>query len=219
MTKVVTEAVTTMGTTIDRVERNMKGHLNGSMPDEHTDWYLVEQVKSGNDDAFVTLMARFKRPVLSFVFRMIGDATEAEDLAQDVFVRAYRQMLRPDFRRTTAKFSTWLFQVARNRSLDCLRRRRRHPAEPLTGLEAGGKTISSPGVTAADGVMARETGDAIAAAVALLPEDQRTAIILAEYEELSYAQIADIMECSLKSVEARLYRARQFLRKRLAHLL
>lgn len=193
---------------------------NTSPPPEPGDgWALVERVRGGEDGAFDALMERYKRPVLNFVYRMIGDASEAEDVAQDVFVRAYRAMLKPGFRRTTAEFPTWLFQVARNAALDCLRRRRRHPAESLAVLDEGGESIASGGATAAEEAMARETGRRIAAAVARLPEDQRTALILSEYEDLPHDQIAAIMRCSRKSVEARLYRARQFLRGRLANLL
>jgi RNA polymerase sigma-70 factor, ECF subfamily len=181
-------------------------------------WTLVERVRAGDDGAFEALMARYKRPVLNFVFRFIGDTSEAEDVAQEVFVRAYRSMHKPDFRRTTATFSTWLFQVARNAALDCLRRRKRRPTEPLSGLEDGGESLASGQATAAEVVTARETGASIAAAVAMLPEDQRTAVILSEYERLPDADIAAVMRCSVKSVEARLYRARHFLRERLRHL-
>jgi len=182
-------------------------------------WALVERVRAGDDGAFEALMGRYEHPVLNFVFRLIGDATEAEDVAQDVFVRTYRSMHKPGFRRTTAEFSTWLFQVARNAARDCLRRRRRRPVEPLAVLDCGGKSPAARQATAAEEVAARETGAAIAAAVALLPEDQRAAVILSEYEGCSDAEIAAVMHCSAKSVEARLYRARRFLRERLRHLL
>lgn len=183
------------------------------------DWALAERVKSGDDDAFNILMGRYRRPILNFVFRMIGDADEAEDLAQGVFVRAYRHMRKPVFQQSGAAFSTWLFQIARHAALDCIRHRKRHPSESLDHLKDKGETTPGAGTTAAETVVARELGEQIAAAVGCLPEDQRTAIILAEYEDLSYARIAAIMKCSEKSVEARLYRARRFLRKHLAHLL
>ena len=188
------------------------------MTDKQTDWILVEQVKAGDDRAFDAIMERYKRPVLSFVYRMIGDASEAEDVAQDVFVRAYRNVRKPGFRQTTGKLSTWLFQVASNAALDCLRRRKRHPAESLTVMDDNGESAPGTGKTAHEEFAARETGEQIAAAVAILPEDQRVAIILSEYEDLSYVEIAAVMKCSQKSVEARLYRAKQFLRDRLRHL-
>lgn len=185
----------------------------------NADWTLVEQAKAGDDRAFDALMARYKRPILSFVYRMIGDASEAEDLAQDVFVRAYQNIRKPGFQQTTGAFSTWLFQVSRNAAIDFLRRRKRRPTESLSAMEDNGRHVASR-CGAADQEMAnREIGEQIAAAVARLPEDQRTAVILSEYQELSYAEIAAIMKCSEKAVELRLYRARQFLRQRLAHLL
>jgi len=187
--------------------------------DEQTDWILVERVKAGDDGAFDAIMQRYQRPILDFVYRMIGDAAEAEDLAQDVFVRAYRAIRKAGFRQTTGKFSTWLFQVARNAALDCLRRRKRRPTESLAAMENQGESVAGAGRTAHEESAARETGEQIAAAVALLPEDQRAAIVLSEYEGFSYAGIAAVMKCSQKSVEARLYRARQFLRARLAPLL
>lgn len=203
------------------------------MAEINVDWSLVEQVKAGDDRAFDALMLRYKRPVLHFVYRMIGDAGEAEDVAQAVFVRAYQHIRKPGFQQTTGAFSTWLFQVARNAAIDFLRRRKRRPdhndirrgviaggpTESLSAMEDDGRQVASR-CAAADQEMAnREIGEQIAAAVAMLPEDQKTAFILSEYQELSYAEIAAIMKCSEKSVESRLYRARQFLRGRLAHLL
>ena len=189
------------------------------MSDEHTDWILVKQVKAGDDRAFDALMTRYKRPVLNFLDRMIGDASEAEDLAQDVFVRAYQNIRKPGFHQTTGAFSTWLFQVARNAAIDCLRRRKRRPAASLTILEEDGKNLPMIERTADREIAIKEVGEQIAAAVALLPEDQKTAFLLSEYQELSYAEIAAIMKCSVKSVESRLYRAKQFLRDRLRDLL
>lgn len=162
-------------------------------------------------------MQRYKRPVLNFVYRMIGDAAEAEDIALDVFVRAYRALAAAGLQRSHAAFSTWLFQIARNATLDHLRHRSRHSTEPFPNVEdEAGHAVTEK--TARDDVTMQETGAQIAAAVALLPDDQRTAILLSEYEDRSYAEIAAIMKCSVKSVEARLYRARQFLRQRLLPL-
>ncbi len=187
------------------------------MPDQ-SDWILVESVRAGDDRAFDVIMARHKRPVLSFVFRMMGDASEAEDVAQEVFVRAYQSLCKPGFHQTTAKFSSWLFQIARNAALDGLRRRKRHPTESLSALEDKGESLPGTVPAAAEAAVLKEIGAQIAAAVALLPEDQRTAIILSEYEGLSYSEIAVVMKCSPKSVEARLYRARQFLRRHLTEV-
>lgn len=182
------------------------------------DWALVEQIKAGDDRAFDAILERYKRPILNFVYRMTGNASEAEDVAQDVFVRAYQAIGKPGFHQTTAQFSTWLFQVARHAALDALRRRKRHPAESLAAMEDHGESVAGTGRTAHEESAARETGDEIAAAVALLPDDQRAALILSDYEGQSYAEIAAVLNCTEKAVEGRLARARQFLRQRLRHL-
>ncbi len=197
---------------------NPRGH-DRSRPPLHDETRLIEQCRHGDETAFNAIMERYKRPILNFVFRMIGDATEAEDIAQETFVRAYRNLRKLAFRQTGAAFSTWLFQIARHAALDSLRGRKRRPTESFGALEANGETVPGHGRTAAENAVARETGELIAAAVALLPEDQRAAFILSEYENLSYARIAAIMKCSEKSVEARLYRARRFLRRKLTRLL
>lgn len=185
------------------------------MQTEISDAALVAQVQAGADRAFDALMARHKRPILNFVYRLTGDAAEAEDLALDVFVRAYRALTSGGYRRGRAEFSTWLFQIARNAALDHLRHQKRHPTEPLPEYD----DRPDLGKTAPQEIAARETDEQIATAVAELPEDQRTALILSEYEDRSHAEIAAIMKTSTKSVEARLYRARQFLRHHLASLL
>jgi len=156
------------------------------------------------DAAFEDLLARYRRPVLNFVYRLLGDAAEAEDVAQEVFVRAYRHFGELDPRREA---SPWLFTLARNAAIDRLRYRQRHPTEPLD-------SAPEPASVSRE-VETRELGDQIAAAIQSLPEDQRTAVVLAEYHSLSYAEIAEIIDCSVKSVESRLYRAKATLREKL----
>jgi RNA polymerase sigma-70 factor (ECF subfamily) len=173
---------------------------------EPSDQSLVEQLQAGADAAFEELMRRYKRPVLNFAYRMLGNADDADDVAQEVFVRVYQNIAAY---RPRTKFSTWLFALARNAAIDRLRWRQRHPTEPLDA-------VPEPATPPVD---VDEVGEHIAAAIASLPEEQRTAIVLCEYQGLSYAEIAQIMRCSEKSVESRLYRAKQTLRHRLRHLL
>jgi len=175
---------------------------------ELTDFQVVERIQSGDDEAFDELMRRYKRPIINFIYRMLGDAGDADDVAQEVFVRLHRHI--GEYLPRT-KFSTWLFALARNAALDRLRWRKRHPSEPLD-------SVPEP-VSMSREIQTREIGEHIAAAVAQLPEDQRTAIVLAEYHGMSYAEMAAIMRCSEKSVESRLYRAKQTLRERLRFLL
>ena len=170
---------------------------------------LAARIRDGDDAALTELMDRYKRPILNFVYRLLGNASEADDVAQEVFVRAYQNIRK--FRPGTARFSTWLFQIARNAAIDHLRKRARRKEDPLDNV-----AHAAPALRA---VEANEIGGRIAIAVAELPEDQRTAFVLAEYHGKSYAEIADIMNCSEKSVESRLYRAKHFLREKLADLI
>lgn len=178
---------------------------------KRSDTELIAAVQSGDDAAFDEIMRRYKAPLLNFVYRHLGNASDAEDVAQEVFVSIYRHM--HDFRPDT-KFSTWLFGCARNASIDRIRWRKRHPTAVLD--EAPPPVTTDTG---AAGAVAHEIGASIAAAVAELPEEQRTAIVLSEYHGLPDAAIARVMGCSKKSAELRLYRAKRTLRKRLIHLL
>lgn len=181
---------------------------------------FLQRLQAGDELAFRELLARWQRPLLSFVYRMTGDTGAADEIVQEVFVRVFRKV--GEYRQRpggNAAFSTWLFQIARHAALDHLRHRERHPTESLEalGAAAGELAGSQPSPAAAAGLA--DTGAQIARAIAVLPEEQRSAIVLAEYEGLSVAEIAGVMESSEKSVESRLYRARQTLRQQLAHLL
>jgi RNA polymerase sigma-70 factor (ECF subfamily) len=185
---------------------------------QDSDREILKELRLGTERALDLIMLHYKQPIINFVYRMTGDPGEAEDIAQEVFIKAYRSMCDSKFREDTASVSAWLFRVARNAAIDRLRKVKRRPTSSLE--EAGeANKVQGAGGTAADEAIARETDREVAAAVAGLPEDQRTAVILAEYEGLSCAEIAVIMKCSVKSVESRLYRARRHLRKKLSHLL
>jgi len=166
---------------------------------EQTDSELIVALQAGAEPALDELLRRYQHPVVNFCYRLLGNATDADDIAQETFVRVYQQRAKID---PAKKFSTWLFAVARNACLDRLRYRHRHPTEPL---DTAPEPVALP---AAD----NELGEHIAAAIAQLPEEQRTALVLAEYHDQSYAEIAGVMRCSEKSVESRLYRAKQALR-------
>lgn len=168
---------------------------------------LIERLRCGDEAAFEEWVRRYQHPVINFCYRLLGDAAEAEDVAQEVFVRLYQHI---GAYRPTGSFEGWLFTVARHVCLDRLRYRRRHPTACL-------ETAPEP-VAYSREVETRELGRVIAAAVARLPEDQRTALVLAEYHGFSHAEIAEVMQCSSKAVECRLYRAKQTLRRCLAHL-
>lgn len=172
----------------------------------------MRRLQSGEDAALAPLMGRWEMPVKRFIFRMIGNTTEAEDLAQEVFVRIYTK--RASYR-VGAKFSTWCFSIAANQAKNRLRWWRRRPVLSLNAwAERGGDTAdeSRAGAPADGEALRHEKIAAVQTAVAALPLDLRTAIVLFEYEEQSMGEIAAALGCTVKAVENRLYRARQLLK-------
>lgn len=186
---------------------------------EDLDWNLVEQIRAGNDRAFDSLMERYKTPILNFVYRMTGNPSEAEDIAQNVFVHAYQNICKQTFRIGEGKFSTWLFQIAHNAAIDRIRQQKRQPTETIEGIDEKKLRRAVIDQTADKVIIDQELGRQIASAISELPPDQKTAIVLSEYHDMSYAEISEIIKCSEKSVESRLYRAKQTLRQSLAGLL
>ena len=164
-------------------------------------------LQSGEDRALDRLMTRWQLPLRSFLYRHTQNEADALDLAQETFVRVYRNCtrFRPD-----AKFSTWLFAIAFNLARDTARLKKRRPAQSLD--ESPEPSDSRNPFSGAD---ERERTAAVRAAIADLPDDLRAAIVLFEYEEKSHAEIAGIVGASAKAVETRLYRARQLLKKTL----
>ncbi len=176
------------------------------------------RVKRGDRAAFAELVEKYRQPVMNLVYRTLRDETEAEDLAQNVFLQVYKSRSR--YKRT-AKFSTWLFTIARNLCLNELRRRSRHPAESLeeTHGEREGqpqrqyedKKVFLPTETLLHGELAQKIEEALAE----LPENQRTAILLCRQEDLSYEEIAEILGCSLSATKSLIHRGREVLKQKL----
>lgn len=176
---------------------------------------------AGREAALDALMARHAGPLGRFLIRLLQDEEEATDLAQTAFVRVFQNRERFD---PAKKFSTWLYTIATNLARDRQRWQGRHPHVSLdAAVGADGSDATeilpheSPGP--AELADASERAALIRAAVAALPEDLRVPLVLAEYEEMSQADIGAVLECSAKAVEMRIYRARQQLRQSLAKLL
>ncbi len=175
----------------------------------------MRRLQGGEDAALAQLMERWALRVRRFVFRIVGNPADADDLAQEVFVRVYtkRASYRPG-----AKFSTWCFAIAANQSRNRLRWWRRRPELSLEAwAETGGELVDgSAGGAPAQAAEKRERIAAVQAAVAALPVEWRTALVLFEYEGLAMAEIGAALACTPKTVENRLYRARQRLKTLLA---
>ena len=179
---------------------------------------LMLRVKQGDMGAFTTLVEKYKQPVVNLAARTLRDPTEAEDLAQNVFVQVFKSAARYQ---STAKFSTWLFTIARNLCLNEIRRRSRHPAESLDAPHPeqpdqpkhqfeDTKNFSPP-----DRLLQGELVEKIEEAIAALPENQRTALLLCRQDELSYEEIAEVLGCSLSATKSLIHRGRETLKEQL----
>ena len=177
----------------------------------------MEKLQAGHAAALNDLMARHATTVFHFLCRMVGNEDDANDLAQETFVRVFKS--RNSFR-TSEKFSTWLYTIAANLARNHFRWRSRHPNISLETENAEteqtlGSTLPSDAPAPNEQALATERAAAVRAAVGKLPEEMREAIVLCEWEELSMAEAAAVLETTPKAVESRLYRARQILRERL----
>ena len=189
------------------------------MPEQaDPDAALMLRVKRGDRDAFAALVEKYRQPLFNFIFRTLRDETETEDVAQNVFLQVYKSR---DRYQRTAKFSTWLFTIARNLCLNEIRRRTRHPADSLDETHADNedqptrqyvdKSIFLPLENVLHGELAHKVEEALAD----LPENQRTAILLCRQDELSYEEIAEVLGCSLSATKSLIHRGRETLKDKL----
>ncbi len=177
----------------------------------------MQRLAAGQDSALNDLMERHAPAVFHFLCRMLNHEDDANDLAQETFVRVFRA--RETFR-PTEKFSAWLFTIAANLARNQIRWRTRHPnvsldAETGATEQTLANTLPASEATPDDQLLAAERTAAVRAAVNQLPADLREAIVLCEWEEQSMAEAARILDTTPKAVESRCYRARQILRERL----
>jgi RNA polymerase sigma-70 factor (ECF subfamily) len=185
---------------------------------QDSDVELMLQVQQGDLVSFEGLVDRYKQPIFNLIYRMLRDADEAEDIAQKVFIQVSERY------RPTAQFSTWIFTIARNLTLNEIRRRSRKPN--TDSLDA---TIDPEGdqipreygdvksKDAREEAMRRELLDRIDLGISELPENQRAAILLCKEGDVSYDEIAKILNCSVSAVKSLLFRARETLKRRIKH--
>lgn len=179
---------------------------------------LMMRVKQGDTAAFTELVDKYKQPVINLVARMLQDTTEAEDIAQNVFVQAFRSAHRYE---ASARFTTWLFTIARNLCFNELRRRSRHPVESMdVSPEEPGERVAQQyedrsSASPPDTLLQSELKHKVGEALAQLPESQRMAVLLCQQEDLSYEEIAKVLGCSLSATKSLIHRGRETLKQRL----
>ena len=190
----------------------------GGLDEDAEDVRLMQLVSGGDTSAFEELIERHQSLVAGTVARMLGSNSDVEDIAQQVFIRVWKSARRYVPR---AKFTTWLLKITRNLVFNELRRSKRHAHIPLQS-EPGAEEIplkdetnSAPDAS----LLETELQRAIDEAIMQLPESQRMALVLRRYEQLSYEQIAEVLDLSVPAVKSVLFRARTELRTRLSKYL
>ena len=180
------------------------------MTDDKT---LIQQVLEGNQDAFALLVERYQKQVYNLCLRMMNHPTDAEDLAQEAFVKAWRGLR---FYKFESSFSTWLYRLTTNVCIDHLRQQKRKNAASLTvSEEDDGRELEVPDVAPGpeEQAIQAENRQAVADAMVLLEEEYRLALTLRVVDELSYEQISEVLDIKVGTVKSRIARARERLRK------
>lgn len=191
------------------------------MPEaHHADDPLVAQARSGNATAFGQLVERHQDALFNGIFRMVGRREDAEDLAQEVFVKAYRSIARFEGR---SSFFTWLYSIAVNAVISHRRKLGARRRIRAMSLDAGGDgrpfDVAAPGPTPDAASEQHELGDRIEHAIAQLDDEHRTIVVMRDIEGFDYETIGDLLDCPQGTVKSRLHRARLALREQLKDLL
>jgi RNA polymerase sigma-70 factor (ECF subfamily) len=183
---------------------------------------IMLRVKAGDESAFDYLVQKYRRPLVSFMYRMARNATVAEDLAQEVFLRVYRSR---ESYEASAKFTTWLYRIATNLAVNHARDTRHERPEVTVSLDEPdddtGTTFELPdaNLTAEQAMVRRERLLAIRSKVEALPEQQRLAVVMHKYQQMDYKQIADVLKKSESATKSLLFRAYETLREQLKEFL
>jgi RNA polymerase sigma-70 factor (ECF subfamily) len=178
------------------------------------------RVRDDEAGAFAELVQNYQHRLVAVMNHLVGNAEEAEDLAQEVFLRVYRARKKY---RPRSKFSTWLFTIANNLALNCLRARQRKPVVPLPAHDSGPlgprpaeQLVHDPGSGPVQRMQQQELAGLIRKALDGLNERQRMAVVLNKFEDMNYAEIAEVMGLTTKAIKSLLSRARMNLRTALA---
>jgi RNA polymerase sigma-70 factor (ECF subfamily) len=188
-----------------------------------TDAEVMLRVKAGDQSAFDYLVQKYRRPLVSFMYRMARNSAAAEDLAQEVFLRVYRS--RQSYE-ASAKFTTWLYRIATNLAVNHARDTRHERPEVSVSLDetnddSSTTTLQLPdgSLTAEQAMVQRERLQAIRSKVEALPEQQRLAVIMHKYQQMDYKQIAEVLKKSESATKSLLFRAYETLREQLKEFL
>jgi RNA polymerase sigma-70 factor, ECF subfamily len=183
-----------------------------------SDAEIMLRAKAGDQTAFEYLVQKYRRPMISFMFRMAHNATVAEDLAQEVFLRVYRSR---ETYEASAKFTTWLYRIATNLAVNHARDTRHERPEVQVSLdepdEETGTTVEVPdrSLNVEQAILVRERMNAIRQKVEALPEQQKLAVIMHKYQQMDYKQIAEVLKKSESATKSLLFRAYETLREQL----
>ena len=193
----------------------MRAEMSSNLTME--DEALVRRCQEGDQEAFRTLVTRYHGRVFHLIHGLVGDRDDADDLAQEVFIKAFRALSRFERR---AQFYTWLYRIAVNQCLDWLKTRGRSVETPLGRLSlTRADTLAAKSSAGADSeTHQHELGRALEKALTTLSPDYRAALTLREEEGLTYEEIAEVMGCSVGTVKSRLFRGRLLLQRALADI-
>jgi RNA polymerase sigma-70 factor (ECF subfamily) len=178
---------------------------------------LMLRVRDGDQASFGLLLERHRNPVIHFVYRMVQNQAVAEELAQEAFLRVYKSRLSYE---PTAKFTTWLFRIASHLALNWIRdgRNEKRQASLDENPDGTARQVPDRGRTAEQELVYQAKLREVRQAIEGLPAKQKAAVMMHKYEEMEYAQIADVLSCSESAVKSLLFRAYESLRVRLAHM-
>lgn len=188
--------------------------------DKLSDHALIENIRSGDEDAFGELMSRYRGPITNYLYRFLNDYEEAVDLAQETFVRVYFAL---DRYHTGYAFSTYIYRIATNLAISEIRRRKRRRVLSLTGLFQSDETSDAEfqppdKAKLADATLVEdERSEMIGRAIAALPEKYRVPVVLRDIEGRSYDEIAQILQLGLGTTKSRISRGRGLLKEKLEH--